>query len=171
MAPVNSRRHATVRVGRNSLLAERIARMLDATEFRVAARATDVDHLGSKGKKEHEALLPMLDASHGVQDAVRQVRAFRRLHAEARIVAFTSDVAEADTALLFQAGVDACFAEDVSEAILLKSLELLMLGGALPSAIVCPNPTRPQTQSPEQPTRGRDGSVVATRQNHGESLN
>jgi hypothetical protein len=56
------------------------------------------------------------------------MRAFRRLHVEARIVAFTRAVWEPDMALLLQAGADACFAEDASEAILLKSLGLLMLG-------------------------------------------
>jgi hypothetical protein len=117
-------------------LAERIARILDDTEFRVTARATHVDHLGSE---ELETLLLMLDASHGVQSAVPQVMAFRRLRADARIVAFTSAIAGTDTALLFQAGVDACFAQDVSERILLKSLKLLMLGGALIPAIILPS--------------------------------
>jgi DNA-binding NarL/FixJ family response regulator len=147
MATVNSRRHATVLVGRNSLLAERIARMLADTEFRVAARATDVDRLEGD-VEQHEALLLVLDASDGVESAVLQVRTFRRLHAEVRIVAFTSDIAEADMVLLFQAGVDACFAEDASEAILLKSLKLLMLGRALIPATI---PSEPRERS-EQPT-------------------
>jgi hypothetical protein len=45
---------------------------------------------------------------------------------------------------LFQAGADACFAEDVSEAMLLKSIELLMLGGApIPATIPSEPPKDP----------------------------
>jgi two-component system nitrate/nitrite response regulator NarL len=62
---------------------------------------------------------------------VRQVEAFRRLHGEARIIAVTRAMRMADMALLFRAGANACFAEDVPLPIFLKSLELVMLGETL----------------------------------------
>jgi two-component system nitrate/nitrite response regulator NarL len=145
-----ARTYATVLVGRNSPCAERIARILDDTEFRVAARATDVDHLAGV-VEQHDAILLVLDASQGVESAIPQVRAFRGLHAEARIVAITRPARVADMALLFQAGANACLTEDVSVAILLKSLKLLMLGEALIASTVFSEPNEAQAQCQEQP--------------------
>jgi DNA-binding NarL/FixJ family response regulator len=156
MATVNSRPFGTVLVGRNNLFMERIARILDNTEFRVIARATDVDGLVASEPEQQNTVLLLLDASHGVESAVPQVRAFRGLHAEARIVAFTRAVWEPDMALLLQAGADACFAEDIAEAILLKSLVgLLMLGEAPISATVVSEPPEAETRSPKQPIASR----------------
>jgi DNA-binding NarL/FixJ family response regulator len=149
-----ARPYATVLVGRNSPFAERIARILDDTEFHITAQATDVGHLAGV-VDQHDALLLVLDASQGVESAVPQVKAFRRLHAEACIVAITRPAQVADMALLFQAGANACLAEDVSAAILLKSLKLLMLGEARIPATVFSERREAQTQSPEQPIGGR----------------
>jgi two-component system nitrate/nitrite response regulator NarL len=155
MVAVNPRPYATVLIGPHTLFAEGIARILDNTEFQVTARAADADRLASDDLKQHKTVLFVLDASHGVAGAVRQVEALRRLHAEARIVAFTRAMRTADMALLFQASANACFAEDVPVATFLKSLELVMLGETLVPSTMLFEAHRTEAKRPERLAPGR----------------
>jgi two-component system nitrate/nitrite response regulator NarL len=131
MVTVHPRRHATILVGQSSLLMEGLARLLDNTEFQVIARAPSVDGLTLKDLQEHKTILLILDADGGVESAMRQMEAFKQLHADPRIAVVTRGRRMADMALLFRAGANACFGEGTNVAIFLKSLELVMLGQTL----------------------------------------
>ena len=119
--------HATILVGHSGLTTDAIASILDDTEFKVIARARSVNRL-QPGDLQHKAILLILDGSCGVQNAVRQVKAFRQLHGDPRIAVLMRAITVADVASLFRAGVNVCFGQDTLPAIFLKSLQLAMLG-------------------------------------------
>jgi two-component system nitrate/nitrite response regulator NarL len=89
------------------------------------------DDLSPVELHRHEAILFILDAGREIQAAARQIQSFKELHAEARIAAITSGAETADMTLLFQAGANACFGQNVPLEVFLKSLELVMLGETL----------------------------------------
>ena len=154
-ATVSPPRYEAILVGRSISFTESIARILDNTQFHVAAREVDMDRLGSGDMGRQETVLLVLDARHGLESAVRQVEAFRRLHAEARIVAVTGATRTADIGSLLQAGANACLADDVPVANFLKSLEPVMLGETLVPMSMLFEPRKAEGQGPEQPARGR----------------
>jgi len=128
---------ATVLVGRSALSLVGLARILDKTNFRVVASATNVDHLAPSDVQEHEAVLLILDAGHDVEAAMRQVQLFKQLHATPRIAVIIGAMRLSDMASLFKAGANVCFAEGATPEIFLKSLELVILGETLvPSTLL-----------------------------------
>jgi DNA-binding NarL/FixJ family response regulator len=141
MVTVRPTQHATILVGQSSLLVEGLAHLLDNTEFQVIARAPSVDRLTLKDVQEHKTILLILDADDGVESARRQMKAFRQLHADPRIAVVTRGRRMADTALLFQAGANACFGEGTNIAIFLKTLELVLLGQTLLPTNMLPSPS------------------------------
>jgi DNA-binding NarL/FixJ family response regulator len=108
-----------------------LARLLDKTDFEVAASAISVDRLVLSDLPQHKAVLLILDAGHDVETALRQVQLFRTLHEAGRIAIFLGTLRWSDILSFFQAGAHACFPESVTTETLLKSLELVMLGETL----------------------------------------
>jgi two-component system nitrate/nitrite response regulator NarL len=148
MVTVHPRRYATILVGHSSLLVEGLARLLDNTEFQVIARAPSVDQLGLKDLHDHKTILLILDADGGVESAMRQIEAFKQLHADPRIAIVTRGRRTADMALLFQAGANVCFGESTNVAIFLKTLELVMLGQTLLPASMLPPASEVEERAP-----------------------
>jgi DNA-binding NarL/FixJ family response regulator len=141
---------ATVLVGRSELSREGLARVLEKTYFRVVASALSVDHLTPSDVQQHEAVLLILDAGQDVEMAKRQVQLFKQLHATAHIAVVTGAIRLADTASLFQAGANACFAEGATTEVFLKSLELVVLGETLvPSSLLASAPRHEEAPSRE----------------------
>ena len=157
MVTVHLRRHATILVGHSSLLVEGLARLLDNTEFQVIARAPSVDQLGLKDLHDHKTILLILDADGGVESAMRQIEAFKQLHADPRIAIVTRGRRTADMALLFQAGANVCFGESTNVAIFLKTLELVMLGQTLLPASMLPSASEVEERAPVPVSRDPAG--------------
>ena len=149
--------HPTVLVGRSGLSLEGFARILEHSQFQVVARVASADDLSPAEVHRHKAILFILDAGREIQAAARQVQSFKELHAEARIAAITSGAETADMTLLFQAGANACFGQDVPVDIFLKTLELVMLGETLIPPSMVFGAGEAVAQSPERTTDGRSG--------------
>jgi DNA-binding NarL/FixJ family response regulator len=149
---------ATVLVGRSDLSLEGLARILDKTDFQVVASAASVDHLAPSDVQQHEAVLLILDAGHDVEAAIRQVQLLKQLHAAPRIAVILGEMRPTDIASLFQAGVNACFAEGATRAIFLKSLELVMLGETLVPATMLSIRRHQEAPNPE-PAPGGSGRL------------
>jgi two-component system nitrate/nitrite response regulator NarL len=144
-------------VGRSSLLLEGFARILAPSQFQVVARVTGADDLSPVEVPRHEAILFILDAGREIQAAARQIQSFKELHAEARIAAITSGAETAAMTLLFQAGANACFGQNVPLEVFLKSLKLVMLGETLVPPSMVFGAGEAVAQSPERTTDGRSG--------------
>jgi DNA-binding NarL/FixJ family response regulator len=157
MVTVHPPRYATILVGHSSLLVEGLARLLDNTEFQVIARTPSVDQLGLKDLHEHKNILLILDADGGVESAMRQIEAFKQLHADPRIAIVTRGRRTADMALLFQAGANVCFDESTNAAIFLKTLELVMLGQTFLPASMLLSPSEVEERAPVPVSRDPAG--------------
>jgi two-component system nitrate/nitrite response regulator NarL len=135
------------------LFLEGISRLLEDTDFQVIARASGVDHVVPEDLQQCNSILLILDATHDqLASAMRQVEALRRLHAEPRIAVLTKAMRIADITLLLNTGASACFGAETRPVILLRSLELVMLGERIVLPAFQPRPGEPDAQRPEPPT-------------------
>jgi DNA-binding NarL/FixJ family response regulator len=128
---------ATILIGRGGLLREGLKRILEATDFTIVASGSSLDELVVNPSPEHQLLLLIVDAGDDPQFAIGQMQLFKQRHPASRVAVLTQNDRMANLALLVQAGAHACFAPEATPLILLKALELVMLGETLlPSGIL-----------------------------------
>jgi two-component system nitrate/nitrite response regulator NarL len=126
-----------VLLGPRALLLEGLKLILDNIDFRIVAFASAVEELDLQAKQEDRTRLFILGVGHDLQMAVHQVERCKQLCPDACVVTLSETEAIADLALLFQAGANACFPNDVSMTIFLKSLKLVTTGlTLLPSGVL-----------------------------------
>lgn len=141
---------ATVLIGFNGLLLEGLARILNETDFPVAATAASVDQLPLINARQYQAILLIVDARRDAERAIIQVQLFKQLYPGSRVVVLTETDRMAHLASLIQAGANACFSKGVTPEIFLKSVELAMLGETLlPSTLLTYICDREEAQIPE----------------------
>lgn len=119
---------ATVLIGCGGLLQEGLSRILDEAGFQVIASATSVDQLPLIDLRQHQGILLIVDARHDAETAIMQVQSFKQLHPDSRVVVLTETDRIADLASLVQAGANAFFSIGTTSEVLLKTVELTMLG-------------------------------------------
>lgn len=145
----------TILVEPNTLLREGLRRILSETPYEPVAFAATLSDLQEHWLSERRCLL-IIDASSDHGGVCREIREFRQQHTDARIV-FLVDAYEAPQVLeAYQAGADAYLLKSVSCDVLMKTLDLVMLGEAVfPSAILEMMPA--SHASPEAALDGEQG--------------
>jgi two-component system, NarL family, nitrate/nitrite response regulator NarL len=126
----------TVLVCNNSLLRSGLQQILRGTPFAPAVTASAADPTLVQDLISEPALV-LIEASQNTCDALEVVRNVRRQCPEARIVALADRFDLGFVRLGYQAGVDGFCSAPGTLEILIKSLELVMLGEAvLPSGVL-----------------------------------
>jgi two-component system, NarL family, nitrate/nitrite response regulator NarL len=127
---------STILICTNSLLRMGLKHLLAGTCFAVSDTAVDETSRLPCGPDATPTLV-IVEASYSTGETAEAVRHLKAQHPEARVVV-VADHFETHTVMeLHRAGVDGCCLTSSSRELLIKSLELVMLGQTvLPSAMV-----------------------------------
>jgi len=130
---------ATIVVEPSVFIREGLARVLGTAQFRVIASADCVEDLVLASLPQHRSMLLIIGAGENPREAIRQIELFRQWHPAGRIAVLGRDWGLSDMMSVFQAGANACFVKIGACDVLIKTLELVMLGETiLPSAMLLP---------------------------------
>jgi two-component system nitrate/nitrite response regulator NarL len=131
-------RFATIVVEPNVLIREGLVRILSARQFRVVASASCFEDLGLESFPQR-CLLLVVGTGEKPRAAVAQIDLFRHRYPAGRIAVLADRWDLSDMVSVFRAGANACFVKLGTCDVLVKSLELVMLGETiLPSTMLLP---------------------------------
>ncbi len=125
------RTHVTILVGSNALAREGLSRILRAASFRIAASVPCINDAALDTLPRDQALLLVLDAGHGLHEAIGQIEIFKEHCPGGRVAVLASDYEITGVIAAFQAGANSCFVHVADAASFVKSLELVMMGETL----------------------------------------
>ena len=128
----------TVLVDPNTLFREGLARLLAGTAFRPVAGGAMVGEVADSISEESRPLLFMIGAEQDAEATVRTVRWARDHCAGARVVVLADSYEVEHIAVVLQAGAHSYLLKTMTSEVLLKSLEIVMLGGSVFSSTVLP---------------------------------
>jgi two-component system nitrate/nitrite response regulator NarL len=118
----------TILVGRGSLLKEGLAEILRAANFRILTSVSCAHDLPAGNFQPCQQLFLMVHTGDDFESAVEQIEIFKSRHRGGRI-AIVADRCRLDEMVsAFRAGASGYFNEVVTSDILIKSLELVMMG-------------------------------------------
>lgn len=122
------RPYVTALVGSRALLREGIAHILGAADFNIVASAPSIDagFLNSLGQRE--SILLLIDAADDTEATIRQVEIFKEHHPAGCVAVLADRYEKNDVISAFGAGVGAYLIKVATPEILIKLLELAMLG-------------------------------------------
>jgi two-component system nitrate/nitrite response regulator NarL len=133
----------------NTLLREGLRRILADTSYRLVATGSNLDEISQLGLPQDRSFLAIVDAVSDHASALRQVERMKEKHPAAKAVVLVDGY---DLKLLlaaFQAGADAYLIKTISCEVLVKSLDLVMMGETVfPSAALGLVTDGDATQSP-----------------------
>lgn len=131
------RSFATVIAGPSALIREGITRVLSSSEFRIVASTSCLDELLLSSLPDDESLLLIIDIGIDAAASVEQVRRFKERYPTGRIAVLADRYQLDDVLLSYRVGANAYLVKISACDVLLKSLELVMLGETiLPQAIL-----------------------------------
>jgi two-component system, NarL family, nitrate/nitrite response regulator NarL len=132
-------RFATIVVEPSIFIREGLLRVLGAAQFRIIASADRVEDLVLASLPQHRSILLVIGTGEKPRAAVRQIELFREWHPAGRIAVLGRGWDLSDTVSVFRIGANACLVKVGACDILVKTLELVMLGETiLPSAMLLP---------------------------------
>jgi DNA-binding NarL/FixJ family response regulator len=117
----------TVLVGKTSLLKEGLAEILRSANFRILTSVSCAGDLPSSVAKSCQLVL-IVHTGDDFDDAVGQVELFRSLRPAGRIAIVADRYRLDELASAFRAGANGYFVEVMTSHILIRSLELVMMG-------------------------------------------
>jgi two-component system, NarL family, nitrate/nitrite response regulator NarL len=128
---------STLLVEPNTLLREGLKRILSETAYSLAASTASLDEIGRVWKPDGRPLLLIIDGTCDHNDTCLQIRQFKEQHASARVAMLVDGYDLKQVIAAYQAGADAYLMKSVSCEVLVKTLDLVMLGEAVfPSAVL-----------------------------------
>jgi DNA-binding NarL/FixJ family response regulator len=127
LAPSRPPRIATVFLGRGGLFQEGLHSILSDTDFRIIASAPTAEKIALTPCAD-ERLLLIADAGDDLNGAAAEIERFKARFPAARVAVLTDADQISNLVTVFRAGAHACFARGVTRDVLLKSLELVVLG-------------------------------------------
>jgi two-component system nitrate/nitrite response regulator NarL len=136
---VRLRLDATVVIDENSLFREGLKRILSNTRFRVAAALREVGELKMLSLQSSSAVLVLTGGRGGKAkgSSVRDVKLIKQSYPLARVMVLGEHCDLNELVTTFRAGADGYVLKTITPEVLMKSLELLMLGETvLPSSIL-----------------------------------
>lgn len=127
----------TLLIEPNALLREGLRRILAETAYSPAAAAASLDEIGSVAGFDSKPVILIIDASRDHDDTCRQTRMLKESRPHAKVVMLIEDYDLKQVVAAFKAGADAYLKKSISHEVLVKSLDLVMLGEAIfPGAIL-----------------------------------
>ncbi len=145
----NLRTVPTLLVEPNTLLREGLKRILTETAYALVATAATLDEARQLWEPDQGPCLLISNATGDHDEACRQIQKFKEQHSSVRAVMLVDQYDLGQVLAAFQAGADAYLLKSVSCEVLVKSLDLVLLGEAVfPSAIL--NLVRDQMSQPQE---------------------
>ncbi len=159
-------RFATIVVEPSIFIREGLVRVLGAAQFRVIASADCIEDLILASLPRHRSMLLVIGTGENPRAAVRQIELFRKWHPAGRIAVLGGGWDLSGMVSVFRTGANACFVKVGACDVLIKTLELVMLGETiLPSAMLLPyildnsdTPIEPQLTANAGASTDIDGS-------------
>lgn len=127
----------TLLVEPNTLLREGLRRILSETAYDPVGLSSNLMEALGGQETDDRAFLLIIDAARDLQETCQQVRQLKGHQPLARVVMLVDDYDLAEVFAAFQAGADAYLMKSISCEVLLKTLDLVMLGETVfPSAVL-----------------------------------
>jgi two-component system, NarL family, nitrate/nitrite response regulator NarL len=129
---------AAVIAGPSAIIRAGISRILSSSEFRIVASASFVDESFLSSLPDDDRLLLIIDMGIAPAASVEQMHLFKKRYPAGRIAVLGSTWRLDDVLLTYRAGASAYLTKVSGSSVLLKSLELAILGDTtiLPSSIL-----------------------------------
>jgi two-component system nitrate/nitrite response regulator NarL len=182
VAGLRPQRTAAVFLGRGGLFQEGLTSILSETDFHIIASACKAEEIALTLSQDQRLLL-IVDAGDDLNFAAGEIERFKGRYPAARVAVLTDADQIRNLLTLFRAGAHACFARGVTGDVLLKSLELVVLGetfllpGVLPlvrdpgesAAAAAPAPNKGATLSAQEKcvlrclAEGHSNKVIANK--------
>jgi DNA-binding NarL/FixJ family response regulator len=118
----------TIIVGKASLLKEGLAEILRSANFRILTSISCLDDLPTGKAQPCQQLFLIVHTGEDFNSAVEQIELFRTRRPGGRIAIVTDRYRLEDSVSAFRAGANGYFVEVMTSHILIKSLELVMMG-------------------------------------------
>ena len=139
----------TLLIEPNTLLREGLKRILSETPYNLTASAANLDEARRLCGDDGRAFLLIIGATCHHDETCRQIKAFKAEQPSARVAMLVDSYNLQQVFAAFEAGADAYLMKTVSCEVLVKSLDLAMLGETVfPSAIL--DLVLSQPQEPEK---------------------
>jgi len=127
----------TLLVEPNALLREGLRRILSETVYAPSTAAATFDELGSTASLDSSSIILIIDASRNHDETCAQTRKLKDENPTAKVVMLVEQYDLKQVIAAFQGGSDAYLKKSISHEVLVKSLDLVMLGEAIfPGAIL-----------------------------------
>jgi two-component system, NarL family, nitrate/nitrite response regulator NarL len=127
----------TLLIEPNTLLREGLKRILSETPYHLVATTSSLDEAPHLDMAGSAPVLFIVDAANDHHLTFQQVHQFKELQPSARIAVLVDRYDPKQVMAAFQAGADAYLMKSVSCEVLVKSLDLVMLGESVfPSAVL-----------------------------------
>jgi two-component system, NarL family, nitrate/nitrite response regulator NarL len=121
----------------NALLREGLRRILAETPYSPFAAVASIEELDAAPGLDGSAIVVIIDASQDHEETCRQARALKESTPAAKVIMLVEHHDLKQVVAAFQAGADAYLKKSISHEVLVKSLDLVMLGEAIfPGAIL-----------------------------------
>jgi two-component system nitrate/nitrite response regulator NarL len=115
-------------VGKNILLREGIARILHSANFRILASVACADELPPSKPTPHPQLFLLVHTGNDVDPTLEQIELLKDRHPGGRIAIIADHYRLSELVSAFRAGANGYFVDVMTCDILIKSLELVMMG-------------------------------------------
>ncbi len=119
---------AIVLVGKSNLLREGLARILRSANFRIVASVSCAADLLPSKLQLHQPLFLIIHTGDDFDTAVEQIELFRDQHPGARIAIVADHYRLSELISAFRAGANGYFVDVMACDVLIKSIELVMMG-------------------------------------------
>ncbi|MXQ11772.1 LuxR C-terminal-related transcriptional regulator [Microvirga makkahensis] len=127
----------TFLVESNTLLREGLRRILAETAYNPVALSSSFEGVLTDWEPNYTPFLLIMDSARDHDEACVQVRRIKQQYASARVMMLVDEYDLKQIISAFQAGADAYLVKSVSCEILVKTLDLVMLGEVVfPSAVL-----------------------------------
>ncbi len=127
----------TLLVEPNTLLREGLRRILAETAYNPVALSASFDEVLAAWKPEAAPFMLIMDGARDHEEACDQIRQIKKQSSSARVLMLVDQYDLKQIITAFQAGADAYLVKSVSCEVLVKTLDLVMLGEIVfPSAVL-----------------------------------
>ncbi len=127
----------TLLVEPNALLREGLKRILADTAYSPSSAAASLDEAMAMQVQDGSPVVLIIDATRNHEETCRQARGLKEAKPSAKVVMLVEQYDIKQVLAAFHAGADAYLKKSISYEVLVKSLDLVMLGEAIfPGAIL-----------------------------------
>ena len=120
--------YATVLIGSSILLREGLGRILRNADFRVLSSTARLDDTVLCSLPQQQSILLVADGGDHADDVTEQIERYKTRRVDGRVAVVADHYELNDVVSVFRAGADACLVRVATGEILVKYLELVMMG-------------------------------------------